>query len=89
MNDFDKASLDVEEMLKDIEKEKKINKIERIEELLVRHIRAHIVIDLKENFYNVHIKRSDTLLSYDDIAKKWNVSTKYVKDIAEETGYTI
>lgn len=88
MNDFDEASLSVEEMLKDIEKEKKINKIERIEELIVRHIRAHIIIDLKENFYNVHIRRSDRL-SYDDIAKKWNVSTKYVKSIAEETGYTI
>lgn len=74
MNDFDEASLSVEEMLKDIEKEKKINKIERIEELIVRHIRAHIIIDLKENFYNAHIKRSDRL-SYDDIA--------------EETGYTI
>lgn len=74
MNDFDKASLSVEEMLKDIEKEKKINKIERIEELIVRHIRAHIIIDLKENFYNAHIKRSDRL-SYDDIAKKWNVSS--------------
>lgn len=45
MNDFDEASLSVEEMLKDIEKEKKINKIERIEELIVRHIRAHIIID--------------------------------------------
>lgn len=88
MNDFDKASLDVEEMLREIEKEKKINKIERIEELIVRHIKAHIIIDLKENYYNVHIRRSDRL-SYDDIAKKWNVSTKYVKDIAEETGYTI
>lgn len=88
MNDFDEASLSVEEMLKDIEKEKKINKIERIEELIVRHIRAHIIIDLKENFYNAHIKRSDRL-SYDDIAKKWNVSAKYVKNIAEETGYTI
>lgn len=88
MNDFDKASLDVEEMLREIDKEKKINKIERIEELIVRHIKAHIIIDLKENYYNVHIRRSDRL-SYDDIAKKWNVSTKYVKDIAEEAGYTI
>lgn len=88
MNDFDEASLRVEEMLKDIEKEKKINKIERIEELIVGHIKAHIVIDLKENFYNVHIRRSDRL-SYDDIAKKWNVSSIYVKNIAEETGYTI
>ena len=88
MNDFDKASLSVEEMLREIDKEKKINKIERIEELIVRHIKAHIIIDLKENYYNVHIRRSDRL-SYDDIAKKWNVSTKYVKDIAEEAGYTI
>lgn len=88
MNDFDDASLSVEETLREIEKEKKINKIERIEELIVRHIKAHIIIDLKENYYNVHIRRSDRL-SYDDIAKKWNVSTKYVKNIAEETGYTI
>lgn len=88
MNDFDKASLSVEEILRDIEKEKKIDKIERIEELLLRHIKAHIVIDLKENYYNVHIKRSNRL-SYDDIAKKWNVSSKYVKNIAEETDYTI
>ena len=88
MNDFDKASLSVEETLREIEKENKINKIERLEELLVRHIKAHIVIDLKENYYNVHIKRSNRL-SYDDIAKKWNVSSKYVKSIAEETGYTI
>lgn len=88
MNDFDDASLSVEETLKEIEKEKKINKIERIEELIVRHIKAHIIIDLKENYYNVHIRRSDRL-SYDDIAKKWNVSTKYVKNIAEEAGYTI
>ena len=88
MNDFDKTSLSVEEMLREIDKEKKINKIERIEELIVRHIKAHIIIDLKENYYNVHIRRSDRL-SYDDIAKKWNVSTKYVKDIAEEAGYTI
>lgn len=85
MNDFDKASLSVEETLREIKKE---NKIERLEELLVRHIKAHIVIDLKENYYNVHIKRSNRL-SYDDIAKKWNVSSKYVKSIAEETGYTI
>lgn len=88
MNDFDEASLSVEETLRDIKKEKNINKIETIEELLVNHIKAHIIIDLKENFYNVHIRRSDRL-SYDDIAKKWNVSTKYVKSIAEETGYTI
>lgn len=88
MNDFDMASLSVEETLREIDKEKKINKIERIEELIVRHIKAHIIIDLKENYYNVHIRRSDRL-SYDDIAKKWNVSTKYVKDIAEEAGYTI
>lgn len=88
MNDFDDASLSVEETLREIEKEKKINKIERIEELIVRHIKAHIIIDLKENYYNVHIRRSDRL-SYDDIAKKWNVSTKYVKNIAEEAGYTI
>lgn len=88
MNDFDEASLSVEEMLREIDKEKKINKIERIEKLIVRHIKAHIIIDLKENYYNVHIRRSDRL-SYDDIAKKWNVSTKYVKDIAEEAGYTI
>ena len=88
MNDFDMASLSVEETLKDIEKEKKINKIERIEELIVSHIKAHIIIDLKENYYNVHIRRSDRL-SYDDIAKKWNVSAKYVKNIAEEAGYTI
>ncbi len=88
MNDFDEASLSVEETLRDIKREKNINKIERIEELIVSHIKAHIIIDLKENFYNVHIRRSDRL-SYDDIAKKWNVSTKYVKNIAEETGYTI
>lgn len=88
MNDFDKASLSVEETLREIKKENKINKIERLEELLVRHIKAHIVIDLKENYYNVHIKRSNRL-SYDDIAKKWNVSSKYVKSIAEETGYII
>lgn len=88
MNDFDKASLSVEETLREIKKENKINKIERLEELLVRHIKAHIVIDLKENYYNMHIKRSNRL-SYDDIAKKWNVSSKYVKSIAEETGYTI
>ena len=84
MNDFDKASLSVEETLREIKKENKINKIEIIEELIVRHIRAHIVIDLKENFNNEHIR-----LSYDDIAKKWNVPSKYVKSIAEETGYTI
>ena len=88
MNDFDKASLSVEETLREIKKENKINKIEIIEELIVRHIKAHIIIDLKENYYNVHIKRSNRL-SYDDIAKKWNVSSKYVKSIAEETGYTI
>lgn len=88
MNDFDEASLSVEETLREIEKEKKINKIERIEELIVGHIKAHIIIELKENYYNVHIRRSDRL-SYDDIAKKWNVSTKYVKNIAEEAGYTI
>ena len=83
MNDFDKASLSVEETLREIKKENKINKIEIIEELIVRHIRAHIIIDLKENFNNEHI------MSYDDIAKKWNVPSKYVKSIAEETGYTI
>ena len=88
MNDFDDASLSVEETLREIKKEKKINKIERIEELIVKHIKAHIIIDLKENYYNVHIRRSD-ILSYDDIAKKWNVSSKYVKNIAEEAGYTI
>lgn len=88
MNDFDEASLSVEGTLREIEKENKINKIERLEELLVRHIKAHIIIDLKENYYNVHIKRSNRL-SYDDIAKKWNVSSKYVKSVAEETGYTI
>lgn len=85
MNEFEIFEEETKRELKKIEQEKDIAKISKIEEMILKHIESHVVIDLKERYYDNAIKGYSSL-NYNDIASKWNVSLEYVCNLAVKHG---
>lgn len=53
------------------------------------NLKQYIIIDLKNNYYSYAAKPIEEIDTYETISKRWGVTEEYVKNIAEETGYTI
>lgn len=85
MNEFEIFEETTSRELKKLKQEKDIDKISKIEEMILKHIESHIVIDLEKRYYDIAIKRYSQL-TYADIASRWNVSLKQVTDLAVKHG---
>lgn len=58
-------------------------------EMFRKNLKQYIIIDLKNNYYAYQTKPVEEIDTYETIAKRWGVSTEYVKELAEESGYTL
>lgn len=94
MDDFEKAEVSVSAELQRIKKEqteeKAIDKIDRLEKLILSHIDCHIIKELRDRYMNILVKRYDRdSVSYGKIAYRWNVEEDYVIKLAKEHGFFI
>jgi len=67
MNKFDEIFEETKKELKKMEQEKDVDKISKIEEMILKHIESHIIIDLEKRYYDIAIQRYSQL-TYADIA---------------------
>lgn len=58
-------------------------------EMFRKNLKQYIIIDLKNNYYAYQTKPVEEIDTYETISKRWGVSTEYVKELAEESGYTL
>lgn len=58
-------------------------------EMFRKNLKQYIIIDLKNNYYAYQTKPIKEIDTYETIAKRWGVSIEYVKELAEESGYTL
>jgi hypothetical protein len=58
-------------------------------EMFRENLKQYIIIDLKNNYYAYKTKPVEEIDNYETISKRWGVSTEYVKELAEESGYTL
>lgn len=94
MDDFENAELNVSAELQRIKKkqteEKAMDKIDRLEKLILSHIECHIVKELRDRYLNILVKKCDRDdITYGKIAYRWNVEEDYVIKLAKEHGFFI
>ena len=58
-------------------------------EMFRKNLKQYITIDLKNNYYAYQTKPIKEIDTYETISKRWGVSIEYVKELAEESGYTL
>lgn len=66
-----------------------MNDLDVIAKMFRENLKQYIIIDLKNNYYSYAAKPIEEIDTYETISKRWGVTEEYVKNIAEETGYTI
>lgn len=66
-----------------------MNDLDVIAKMFRENLKQYIIIDLKNNYYSYATKPIEEIDTYETISKRWGVTEEYVKNIAEETGYTI
>lgn len=66
-----------------------MNYIDKVAETFRENLKQYIIIDLKNNYYAYQAKPVKEIDTYETISKRWGVSTEYVKELAEESGYTL
>ena len=66
-----------------------MNDLDVIAKMFRDNLKQYIIIDLKNNYYSYAAKPIEEIDTYETISKRWGVTEEYVKNIAEETGYTI
>ena len=66
-----------------------MNDLDVIAKMFRENLKQYIIIDLKNNYYSYVAKPIEEIDTYETISKRWGVTEEYVKNIAEETGYTI
>lgn len=66
-----------------------MNDLDVIAKIFRENLKQYIIIDLKNNYYSYAAKPIEEIDTYETISKRWGVTEEYVKNIAEETGYTI
>ena len=66
-----------------------MNDLDVIAKMFKENLKQYIIIDLKNNYYSYAAKPIEEIDTYETISKRWGVTEEYVKNIAEETGYTI
>ena len=63
---------------------------DKMAEMFRENLKQYIIIDLKNNYYAYQTKPVEEIdNTYETISKRWGVSTEYVKELAEESGYIL
>lgn len=62
---------------------------DKMAEMFRENLKQYIIIDLKNNYYAYQTKPVEKIDNYETISKRWGVSIEYVKELAEESGYTL
>lgn len=62
---------------------------DKMAEMFRENLKQYIIINLKNNYYAYQTKSVEEIDNYETISKRWGVSTEYVKELAEENGYTL
>ena len=62
---------------------------DKMAEMFRENLKQYIIINLKNNHYAYQTKPVEEINTYETISKRWGVSTEYVKELAEESGYTL
>lgn len=66
-----------------------MNYLDKMAEMFRQNLKEYIIIDLKNNHYAYQAKQVEEIDTYETISKRWGVSIEYVKELAEESGYTL
>lgn len=63
-----------------------MNYLDKMAEMFRQNLKEYIIIDLKNNHYAYQAKQVEEIDTYETIS---GVSIEYVKELAEESGYTL
>ena len=66
-----------------------MNYMDKMAEMFRENLKQYIIIKLKNNYYAYQTKPVEEIDTYETISKRWGVSTEYVKELAEESGYIL
>ena len=66
-----------------------MNYMDKMAEMFRENLKQYIIIKLKNNYYAYQTKPVEEIDTYEIISKRWGVSTEYVKELAEESGYIL